>query len=256
MDMHFDESLVTNYKSKSQKIRIMSESWICKNMFCPCCGNSNISHLKNNLPVADMQCLNCGEIFELKSKQGKIGNKINDGSYTTMIERITSITNPDLFVMQYSSNYYVTDLLLIPKFFFTHQIIEKRKPLSATAKRAGWTGCNILYSDIPKQGKINIITNGIIKSTNEVVNMYSHIKKLNIQNIDSRGWLMDVIYCINEIENDEFSLKDIYEYAEILKRKHIHNNNIEAKIRQQLQILRDKGFIEFVERGYYRKLLN
>ncbi|MBQ1398560.1 MAG: restriction endonuclease, partial [Clostridia bacterium] len=37
--------------------------------------------------------------------------------------------------------------------------------------------------------------------------------------------------------------------------KHIHNNNIEAKIRQQLQILRDKGFIEFLERGHYRKII-
>lgn len=254
MNMYFDESLVMNYKSQSQKIRIMSESWICSNMFCPCCGNSYISQLQNNLPVADMQCLKCGEIFELKSKQGKIGKKINDGAYTTMIERITSITNPDLFVMQYSSNYYVTDLILIPKFFFTPQIIERRKPLSSTAKRAGWTGCNILYSDIPNQGKISIITNGIIKSLNEVVNQYSHIKKLNTQNIDSRGWLMDVMNCINEITNNEFSLKEIYEYTEILKRKHIHNNNIEAKIRQQLQILRDKGFIEFIERGHYRKL--
>lgn len=254
MNMYFDESLVMNYKSQSQKIRIMSESWICSNMFCPCCGNSYISQLQNNLPVADMQCLKCGEIFELKSKQGKIGKKINDGAYTTMIERITSITNPDLFVMQYSSNYYVTDLILIPKFFFTPQIIERRKPLSSTAKRAGWTGCNILYSDIPNQGKISIITNGIIKSLNEVVNQYSHIKKLNTQNIDSRGWLMDVMNCINEITNNEFSLKEIYEYTEILKRKHIYNNNIEAKIRQQLQILRDKGFIEFIERGHYRKL--
>ena len=254
MNMYFDESLVMNYKSQSQKIRIMSESWICSNMFCPCCGNSYISQLQNNLPVADMQCLKCGEIFELKSKQGKIGKKINDGAYTTMIERITSITNPDLFVMQYSSNYYVTNLILIPKFFFTPQIIERRKPLSSTAKRAGWTGCNILYSDIPNQGKISIITNGIIKSLNEVVNQYSHIKKLNTQNIDSHGWLMDVMNCINEITNNEFSLKEIYEYTEILKRKHIHNNNIEAKIRQQLQILRDKGFIEFIERGHYRKL--
>lgn len=254
MNMHFDESLVLNYKSKSQKIRVMSESWICSNMFCPCCGNSCLSHLKNNSPVADMQCPNCDEIFELKSKQGKIDKKINDGAYAKMIERITSITNPDLFVMQYSSDYYITDLILIPKFFFTPQIIEKRKPLSLTARRAGWIGCNILYSDIPVQGKINIITNGTIKSPDEVVNNYAQVRNLKSSNIDSRGWLIDVLNCINEIKKNEFSLQEIYEYAEILQKKHINNNNIEAKIRQQLQLLRDRGFIEFLERGHYRKL--
>ena len=63
----------------------MSENWVGKNMFCPCCGNSHIFRLKNNEPVADMRCDNCGEIFELKSKEGKIGKKINDGAYSTMM---------------------------------------------------------------------------------------------------------------------------------------------------------------------------
>ncbi|MCI9138110.1 MAG: hypothetical protein HFH48_11245 [Lachnospiraceae bacterium] len=45
----------------------------------------------------------------------------------------------------------------------------------------------------------------------------------------------------------------MYLYIEILQEKHKNNHNIEAKIRQQLQILRDKGFIEFLGRGHYRK---
>ena len=54
-----------------------------------------------------------------------------------MIERITSTRNPDLFVMQYSDNLQVINLTLIPKFFFVPSIIEKRKPLSENARRAG-----------------------------------------------------------------------------------------------------------------------
>lgn len=43
-------------------------------------------------------------------------------------------------------------------------------------------------------------------------------------------------------------------YAKIKEHeKHMNNYNIEAKIRQQLQILRDKGFIEFSGRGHYKK---
>ena len=253
MDLRFDSSLAEGYKSNSQKIRVMSELWIAENMYCPCCGNPHINKLENNSPVADMQCNNCGEIFELKTKEGTIGRKINDGAYATMIDRITSATNPDLFVMNYNSDYFVTDLTIIPKFFFVPQIIEKRKPLAPTARRAGWIGCNILYSEIPAQGRIDIIQNSHIFSINEVVDNYRRIRKLQTQNLDSRGWLLDVLNCVNEINNTEFTLKDVYDFVEILQKKHMNNNNIEAKIRQQLQFLRDKGFIEFLGKGHYCK---
>ena len=255
MDLRFNYSLAESYKSNSQKIRVMSEYWIAENMYCPCCGNPHISKMINNSPVADMQCNNCGEIFEVKTKEGVFGNKINDGAYSTMIERITSTTNPDLFAMSYNADYYVTNSVLVPKFFFIPQIIEKRKPLAPNARRAGWTGCNILFSDIPMQGKISIIQNSNVLSASEVVDNYNRIKKLQTKNLESRGWLLDVLNCVNDIDRTEFTLQDIYSYVEVLQQKHITNNNVEAKIRQQLQILRDKGFIEFLDRGHYRKII-
>jgi type-2 restriction enzyme dpnI len=255
MNFYFDTTLAENYKSNSQKIRVMSESWVGKNIFCPICGNQHISNLDNNMPVADLQCDNCGEIYELKSKQGKIGNKINDGAYATMLERINSSSNPDLFIMSYSADYQVTDLILIPKFFFVESIIEKRKPLAPTARRAGWVGCNIIFGNVPTQGRIKIIENQKIYGTKEIVESYAQIKKLQTNNLESRGWLIDVLNCINEINAVDFSLGDIYSFVERLQEKHINNRNIEAKIRQQLQILRDKGFIEFTTRGYYRKIM-
>lgn len=255
MNFYFDKSLAENYKSNSQKVRVMSENWVGRNIFCPICGNPHISNLDNNMPVADLQCDNCGEIYELKSKQGKIGNKISDGAYSTMLERINSSSNPDLFVMSYSKDYQVTDLVLIPKFFFVESIIEKRKPLAPTARRAGWVGCNILFSDVPIQGRINIIENQKIYDAREVVESYTQIKKLQTNNLESRGWLMDVLNCVNAIGTVDFSLQDVYAFVEQLQKKHIDNHNVEAKIRQQLQFLRDKGFIEFTTRGHYRKLL-
>lgn len=255
MNFTFDMSLAESYKSASQKIRIMSENWAGRNIFCPICGNPHILNLDNNMPVADLQCNNCGEIYELKSKKGKIGNKINDGAYSTMLQRINSLNNPNLFIMSYSEDYQVTDLMLIPKFFFVESIIEKRKPLSLTAQRAGWVGCNILIRNVPTQGRIKIIENQVVFDTAKVIEDYSNIKKLQINNIESRGWLMDVLNCVNGIGRADFSLQDIYYYAEQLQERHINNHNIKAKIRQQLQILRDKGFIEFTTRGHYRKLI-
>lgn len=253
MDLQMNAALGKGYRSKAQKIRVMSESWVGGNMFCPCCGNPHIFELKNNEPVADMKCDHCGGIFELKSKEGHVGKKINDGAYATMIERITSATNPELFVMQYSADYTVTDLILVPKFFFVPQIIEKRKPLAPTARRAGWTGCNILYAEIPQQGKISVIKNGIMKSQREVVENYARIKKLETANMNVRSWLFDVLNCVNRIGSNEFCLQEVYAYIEILQKRHINNHNVEAKIRQQLQFLRDKGFIEFLGGGHYKK---
>ena len=254
MNLHFDETVAANYKSTAQKIRVMSERWLTQNLFCPCCGNAHINKMRNNLPVADMRCENCGEVFELKSKKNSIGAKIMDGAYRTMIERITSNLNPQLFVMQYSATLTVTDLTLVPKFFLTPDIIEKRKPLSANARRAGWVGCNILYDKIPAQGKLPIIHGGKEIDAEEILRRYNMANKLQTNNLNLRGWIMDVLACMNSL-SEVFTLQDVYKFSEQLKLKHKQNHNIEAKIRQQLQFLRDKGFIEFVGRGIYRKVV-
>ena len=65
---------------------------------------------------------------------------------------------------------------------------------------------------------------------------------------------MDVLTCVDRIQKKEFSLKDVYSFIDELQLKHPENNNVDAKIRQQLQFLRDKGFLEFLSRGYYRKI--
>ena len=255
MDLHFDESLAAAYKSASQRIRVMSEGWLLSNAFCPCCGNVHIDKIRNNAPVADMLCNACGEIFELKSKRNTVGRKIMDGAYRTMIERITSNIDPQLFVMQYSPALSVTNLTFIPKFFFTPDIIERRKPLSAKAKRAGWVGCNILYQKIPEQGKLRIIHGGKEVDASEVLHRYEQIKRLQTDNLNLRGWMLDVLNCINDIGSENFTLQQVYRYADALKATHNLNRNVEAKIRQQLQFLRDRGFVEFVGRGVYRKLI-
>lgn len=253
--MQLDESLADKYKRVNQQIRAMSEPWLVENIFCPCCGNLHIDKMPNNSPVADAYCPKCNEIFELKSKQGSIGAKILDGAYRTMIERITSNRNPQLFVMQYSEKLSVTDLTFIPKFFFTPDIIEKRKPLSANAKKAGWVGCNILYQKIPTQGKIDVIRDGREFEVAQVVERYAQIKNLQTTDLQGRGWLMDVLDCVNNIKSETFTLQEIYKYADVLGAKHNQNNNVKAKIRQQLQFLRNKGFIKFIGHGVYRKVI-
>jgi type II restriction enzyme len=46
----------------------------------------------------------------------------------------------------------------------------------------------------------------------------------------------------------------VYQFEKQLAAKHPENNHIKDKIRQQLQMLRDKGIIGFNGRGHYRKI--
>lgn len=143
--------------------------------------------------------------------------------------------------------------MVIPKHFFIPDIIEKRKPLSSTAKRAGWIGCNILLNTIPDSGKIFYIKDGKEESKNKILddwNKTSFLKEST--NIKAKGWLLDIIKCIEKINKNDFSLSDIYQFEKHLKLKHPENNNIQAKIRQQLQILRDKEYLKFESRGKYK----
>ena len=63
-----------------------------------------------------------------------------------------------------------------------------------------------------------------------------------------------ILNCIDRIEGSEFTLEDMYRFEDDLKNIFVKNNHIKEKIRQQLQILRDKEIIEFKGRGKYRKL--
>lgn len=58
--------------------------------------------------------------------------------------------------------------------------------------------------------------------------------------------------CIEKLGKKEFALNDIYSFEKELSLLHPTNRHIKDKIRQQLQILRDKGYLDFVSRGAYR----
>lgn len=52
-----------------------------------------------------------------------------------------------------------------------------------------------------------------------------------------------------------FTLIQMYDFVPELQRKHPLNRHVRDKIRQQLQVLRDDGMIEFVDdQGTYRRL--
>jgi hypothetical protein len=163
MKLGFEESQ-TAYTSPSQSARAWTEEWVCREVFCPSCGNERIAQYEANRPVADFFCQSCNEEYELKSQKNKFGGKIVDGAFRTMCARLEATNNPNLLLLNYDLKQFgMTNLFVVPMHFFVREIIEERKPLALTARRAGWIGCNILLDQIPASGKIFFVRNAFYR---------------------------------------------------------------------------------------------
>ncbi len=80
---------------------------------------------------------------------------------------------------------------------------------------------------------------------------YSRIRKLAELPPSLRGWTVDVLRVIRELRKPGFSLQELYRFESDLRNLHPRNQNVRPKIRQQLQVLRDLGLLEFASPGNY-----
>src|SRR5579864_6896600 len=142
---HFD-----NYKSLPQRVRVATESWGSKNLYCPNCTEDRLDCTPPNTPTTDYLCSACRSAFQLKSQGSPLSFRIVDAAYSSMRDAIMSNRTPSLFLVHYDrKRWEVRDVVLIPSFAFSISAIEKRAPLGPHARRAGWVGCNILLGRIP-----------------------------------------------------------------------------------------------------------
>lgn len=249
MQLLFNKTLARGYKSPSQKTRVLTEGWVKDEIFCPNCG-THVSEYPNNKAVGDFYCPNCSEDYELKSKKDSLGKKILDGAYGTMIKRLQSSTNPNFFFLNYH-NYQVINFAVIPKHFFVPEIIIKRN--KGIPDRPNYIMCSIDLTGIPNSGKIFYIKDGKIESKSKILENWNKTLFLRKEKkLETKGWLLDVMNCIDGLNKNEFNLNEVYNFEEVLKKKHPNNNFIKDKIRQQLQVLRDKNYLKFVSPGKYK----
>ena len=247
------EEFSSTYTSGSQSARVKTERWVADWMYCINCGAPRLSQFPNNSPVADFFCPNCQDQFEVKSTKKAIGTRVVDGAYFTKIERLQSATNPNLLLLGYDAAAdAVRNVCIVPKHFFTPDIIEKRKPLGPNARRAGWVGSNILLGKVPEAGRIFVFRDGLAEPKDDVLAKWRQTLFLRETGGAARGWLIEVMKAVERIGRSEFSLDDVYAFEQHLGALYPDNNNVRPKIRQQLQVLRDNGFLEFTGRGQYR----
>src|SRR5262249_53612323 len=146
----------------------------------------------------------------------------------------------------------VTNFFVVPKHFFIRDIIEERKPLASTARRAGWIGSHILLNKIPDAGKIYLVRNSIPQPKDIVLAEWERTLFLRNESVEARGWLIEVMKCVEAIGKPEFGIEDVYAFESRLSDLYPNNRHVKQKIRQQLQFLRDRGYLDFLSRGNYR----
>jgi type II restriction enzyme len=170
-----------------------------------------------------------------------------------MCTRLAADNNPNLLLLNYDlKSFGVTNLFVVPKQFFVPEVIEERKPLASTARRAGWIGCNILLNQIPNSGKVFFVRNRQLQSKENVLAQWKRTLFLRDEGLEARGWLIEIMNCVDKIGKQEFQLDDVYAFESTLSQIYPNNRHVKQKIRQQLQVLRDHGYIDFLGRGYYR----
>lgn len=256
MKLEFSDQQQAAYHGATQKARAWTESWVRDQLYCPNCGAIRITKYENNRPVADFYCASCSEDYELKSQKSPFRTRVVDGAFRTMCERLAASDNPNLMLMNYDlKTFSVKNLCVVPKHFFVREIIEERKPLAPTARRAGWIGCNILLSRVPEAGKIFFVRDGVVLDKGAVLAKWRQTLFLREEGTEARGWLIEVMKCVEAIGRAEFNLDDVYAYEKQLSQIYPDNHNVRPKIRQQLQVLRDNGYLEFVSRGRYRLIV-
>lgn len=245
--------LSANYRSASQRARVATEDWAHRNLYCPNCDSARLDRAPNNTAAVDYFCPRCRAPFQLKAQSQPLSKRIVDAAYETMVKAIRSDRTPNLFIMQYSAvEWIVLNVIVVPHFAFPLSAVEKRKPLALTARRAGWVGCNIRLDAIPVDAKIQIVEAGIPVDPARVRRKYARVEPLARLDPVRRGWTLDVLNAVRSLQLDTFSLADVYAKEAILSAAHPKNRHVREKIRQQLQVLRDVGIIEFIGDGRYQ----
>ena len=253
MKLGFEESAAEAYVSGTQKARAWTEAWVASSAFCPSCGKEALRSFRNNEPGRDFLCVECGEDYQLKSTKGRFGRKLRDGAFKVLSDQINRSTHANFLFLRYSAqDLSVRDLLAVPKEFVSLASVQECAPLSSTARRAGWVGCNILLDQIPEIGRIFVVEDQRVRACDEVVTAWRKTRFLKGKTTLQRGWLIDVLLCVEQFGQTDFQLKDVYQLESKLSQLYPGNQNVRPKIRQQLQVLRDQGRLEFLGGGRYR----
>ncbi len=257
MDLQMDPSVAAGYTSLSQVARKVTGDWAARNLFCPACEWNSLNQTPSDSTRLDFLCPECSASFRLRGKSGAFGRVVPNSAYQPKVDAILRGESPHYAFLRYSrTNWTVSDLFLVPGFFFTPALIQERRPLKPTAKRAGWVGSNILLGALPAEARVPVVVSGLVRDITEVRDDWARFRFLQTDERAHGGWGAAVLSCVRDMvrisRQQEFTLQDYYTlYTDVLSAQFPDNHHVQDKIRQQLQMLRDAGILTFLGNGRY-----
>tara|TARA_B100000683_G_scaffold151492_2_gene146609 strand:+ start:173 stop:679 length:507 start_codon:yes stop_codon:yes gene_type:complete len=145
------------WKSNSRIIGRAAEIYSCEKIKCVKCNETNWLECNVNAKSKDKICKKCGKNYQIKCK--KITEKsYNDikkngefetigAEYNTTMKSIQDEIDYIIFLYR-PVNFIIVDIIHVKSENITCHNIIPRKPLSNNAKRAGWQGCKLHFTDI------------------------------------------------------------------------------------------------------------
>ena len=256
MDLALDPSVAEGYSSKAQRSRVITEAWAAEQLYCLNCDVERVEAHRPNKRVEDFLCPSCDRRLQLKASRGGHGRKVSNSAYEPKLEAIRANRAPDYAFMGFDPDRWrVTDLYVVPGHFLTPTVVEERAPLRDDARRSGWVGSNILLDRVPDAGRIVLVDDGDVVPTEAAREQFERTAFLSGERADARGWTAAVLDCLDDLDlgpRETFELDEVYAFEDRLSELYPDNRHVRAKIRQQLQVLRDEGLVKFLGDGEYR----
>jgi len=96
-----------------------------------------------------------------------------------------------------------------------------------------------------------VVVDGSAVTPAKVRQQFDRLRPLKELTVKERGWTLDVLRVVQLLHKKEFTTAEMYQFVPQLEELHPENRHVRDKIRQQLQVLRDRGFLTQVERGVW-----
>jgi type II restriction enzyme len=172
-----------------------------------------------------------------------------------MMRRIRAAEAPALMLMHYAEDWSVQRLIAIHPVFLTPSVVRKRsKPHLRPITRKPYWMCDLDLTRIPPDGKIVIVRDGGERPRADARRAFRESMRFGDVPLRKRGWAALVLAYVRKINKVEFTLADLYAYEAAMHAAYPQNSHVRPKIRQQMQVLRDLGYLQFMDRGEYRML--
>lgn len=146
--------------TEKQNLGDFGEKMVVKNCSCPKCKKEKtLKLLTKNFKCADVVCDFCGYLGQVKAKNVKdinlIPKQILGAAWQPQQERMNAGIYFPIFIVLVCENefsiFYLSADLQVPEMFVA------RKPLSPTARRAGWQGFYFDMQKVPQGAVVRLL---------------------------------------------------------------------------------------------------